>query len=278
MSYQNSGLGHLSDPNLGNVLDYNQEAHNIWAKLGIDPKTLGKSGNGRVSKYSNIDLVYRSPEGGGIFVGDSQAAQDLNLLKQLGIGSVVNCTTDIPNYHKPHLQYFNFDVTWWKRQVKHLFGNTSPPNAAGPSLLCAVAAPKHTLTLEPRVAPLKMCPIRQGPATFGYQVGMFPSIGHEVSTEADIQRKLQDFLRPMLHFVDSSISRGRSVLVHCLAGAHRAGTTGTICLVHFGGLSAKRAEITAKSLRPIIQLIGDFPELVKLCDRLPRGPAGRLVV
>lgn len=222
MSYQNSGSSLGSDPNM---LDYNEEARKIWSKLGIDPKTLRKAGNGRDSKYSNIDLIYRSPQGGAIYVGDSQAAQDLNLLKQLGIGSVVNCTMDIPNYHKPQLQYFNFDVTWWKRQV-----------------------------------------------------GVYPSIGHEVSTEADIQRKLQDFLRPMLHFIDSSISRGRSVLVHCLAGAHRAGTTGTICLVHFGGLSAKRAEVTAKSLRPIIQLIGDFPDLVKLCDRLPRGPDGRLVI
>jgi len=208
-----------------NVMDYNQEAHNLWARLGIDPKTLGKGGNGRVSKYSNIDLIYRSPEGGAIYVGDSQAAQDLCLLKQLGIAAVVNCTTDIPNYHKPALQYFNFDVTWWKRQV-----------------------------------------------------GMFPSVGHEMFSEADMQRKLKDFLRPMLHFVESNICRGRSVLVHCLAGAHRAGTTGTICLLHFGGLSAKRAESTAKSLRPIIQLIGDFPDLVKLCDQLPRGPDGRLLL
>lgn len=204
-------------------MDYNEEARKLWARLGIDPKSLGKGRNG--TKYTNIDLVYRSPEGGAIYVGDSQAAQDLSLLNQLGIEAVVNCTTDIPNYHKHKLNYFNFDVTWWKRQI-----------------------------------------------------GVFPSIGYEKSSEAEMNRKLQDFLRPMLHFVESNIRRGRSVLVHCLAGAHRAGTTGTICLLHFGGLSAKRAETMAKTLRPIIQLIGDFPQLVNLCDQLPRAPDGKLAL
>ena len=99
----------------------------------------------------------------------------------------------------------------------------------------------------------------------------------------------------MLQFIDMTISRGGSVLVHCLAGAHRAGTTGTICLLHFGGLSAKQAQakfllglleaiimtssllqMTAKTLRPIIELIGDFPELLRLCDQLERDPDGRL--
>ena len=59
---------------------------------------------------------------------------------------------------------------------------------------------------------------------------------------------------------------------------HRAGTTGTICLMHFGGLSASQAEVSARSLRPVIQLIGDFPELVRLCDRVERRPDGRLML
>ena len=38
-------------------------------------------------------------------------------------------------------------------------------------------------------------------------------------------------LRPMLEFINDVINRGESVLVHCLAGAHRAGTTGTLLLI-----------------------------------------------
>lgn len=37
----------------------------------------------------------------------------------------------------------------------------------------------------------------------------------------------------MFDFIDNAIANGGSVLIHCLAGAHRAGTTGCACLVHF---------------------------------------------
>ena len=69
------------------------------------------------------------------------------------------------------------------------------------------------------------------------------------------------------------------MLVHCLAGAHRAGTTGIISLMHFQvegddkdedegdedhedilvqGLDSSEAIKRAKSRRPIIEPIGDF--------------------
>ena len=112
---------------------------------------------------------------------------------------------------------------------------------------------------------------------FSFQVGLVTGYSLRAApADPELLPKLTDFLRPMLQFIDMTISRGGSVLVHCLAGAHRAGTTGTICLLHFGGLSARQAEITARSLRPVIQLIGDFPELVRLCDKLERRPDGRL--
>lgn len=95
---------------------------------------------------------------------------------------------------------------------------------------------------------------------------------------AAISQKLTDLLRPMLEFIEAALSQGGSVLVHCLAGAHRAGATATICLMHFGGMSANQAEVSARSLRPVIQLIGDFPELVGLCDKLERGPNNRLAL
>ena len=93
--------------------------------------------------------------------------------------------------------------------------------------------------------------------SFPFQIGLVTgySLRAPPTDPEVLQQKLTDFLRPMLQFIDMTISRGGSVLVHCLAGAHRAGTTGTICLLHFGGLSAKQAEITARSLRPVIQLI-----------------------
>ena len=67
---------------------------------------------------------------------------------------------------------------------------------------------------------------------------------------------VRDFLRVQ------ALSRGDNVLVHCLAGAHRAGTTGCACLMHFGGLDVQQAISVAKRLRPIIDPIGTLPALL----------------
>ncbi|CAE6946235.1 DUSP9, partial [Symbiodinium sp. KB8] len=84
-----------------------------------------------------------------------------------------------------------------------------------------------------------------------------------VKTDADAAR----FVQPMLDWVGAALASGRNVMVHCLAGAHRAGTTGCICLMHFAGLSAKEAVPAAKRCRPIIDPIGDFPELLAKLER-----------
>lgn len=76
------------------------------------------------------------------------------------------------------------------------------------------------------------------------------------------------FVQPMLDFISDALKRGKNVMVHCLAGAHRAGTTGIICLMHFAKLSLKDAKLMAKQCRPIIDPIGDFPLLLA---RLERG-------
>ena len=41
------------------------------------------------------------------------------------------------------------------------------------------------------------------------------------------------FLKPFFDFVDRAVDSGRSVLVHCVAGAHRAGTAGCLLLMHY---------------------------------------------
>lgn len=75
------------------------------------------------------------------------------------------------------------------------------------------------------------------------------------------------FAQPMLNFVTDALSKGKNVMVHCLAGAHRAGTTGIMCLMHFATLSAKDATVIAKQLRPIIDPICDFPMLLAKLER-----------
>lgn len=70
------------------------------------------------------------------------------------------------------------------------------------------------------------------------------------------------FIDPLFRFIDEAIERGECVLVHCLAGAHRAGTTGCACLMHYASMDVPTAIATAKTLRPIIDPIGQLPEFL----------------
>ena len=118
MSYRSRLVVGPGDSSSLPVPDYNQEARNLWARLGIDPSDKPSPGPGRLGgRYNSLDVIFRSPQGGYIYVGDNQAASDLQLLRQNGISAVVNCTMDLPNYHTGQLKYYNFDVTWWKRQA-----------------------------------------------------------------------------------------------------------------------------------------------------------------
>lgn len=84
---------------------------------------------------------------------------------------------------------------------------------------------------------------------------------------ARTEKEATTFVKPMLEFVSDALSKGKNVMVHCLAGAHRAGTTGIICLMHFAKLGAKDATFTAKQLRPIIDPICDFPLLLARLEK-----------
>ncbi len=63
-------------------------------------------------------------------------------------------------------------------------------------------------------------------------------------------------------FIDEALVRGQSVLVHCLAGAHRAGTTGCLCLMHYEHLNPTPAIAAARARRSIIDPIDRLPELL----------------
>jgi len=86
---------------------------------------------------------------------------------------------------------------------------------------------------------------------------------------------LKQFLSPVFEFMDVRLNRGESVLVHCLAGAHRAGTTGVMSLMHYEGLDSSEAIKEAKKRRPIIEPIGDFKTLLASCDQIPRESGQR---
>lgn len=74
------------------------------------------------------------------------------------------------------------------------------------------------------------------------------------------------FFAPFFQFLDDQLLDGKSILIHCLAGAHRAGTAGIASLMHLTGMTASEAIKTAQTLRPAINPIGDFPKLLALLE------------
>ena len=71
------------------------------------------------------------------------------------------------------------------------------------------------------------------------------------------------FFNPLFQFLEDAISKGENVLIHCFAGAHRAGSSGVAWLMYKHNLGVKAAIDLAKSKRPQINPIGSFPELLE---------------
>ena len=80
-------------------------------------------------------------------------------------------------------------------------------------------------------------------------------------------KQAADYFHTVFGFVDNALGRGESVLVHCLAGAHRAGTVGTACVMHLHNLPLPEALAHAKSCRSVINPIGDLPGALELLER-----------
>jgi len=82
------------------------------------------------------------------------------------------------------------------------------------------------------------------------------------------QNNIPAFIQPLFDFVDAALAKGENVLVHCLAGAHRAGTTGCLLLMYKANMAHQEAIRSAKKLRPVIDPIGGLPELLKRYEAL----------
>jgi protein-tyrosine phosphatase len=70
------------------------------------------------------------------------------------------------------------------------------------------------------------------------------------------------FFNPFFTFVETETEKGNNVLIHCLAGAHRAGSTGVSWLMYANNWDMVTAVKKAKSFRRAINPIGSFPNLL----------------
>ena len=65
-----------------------------------------------------------------------------------------------------------------------------------------------------------------------------------------------EYFEPLFRFVEGELAEGNNVMIHCLAGAHRAGTAGVACLMHLADLDRATATTIAQTARPAINPIG----------------------
>ena len=78
----------------------------------------------------------------------------------------------------------------------------------------------------------------------------------------DTKSTLRYFARLHL-WVDAQLADGHSVLIHCLAGAHRAGTASISYVMWAAKLSNVEAITLCQRQRPVINPIGSFPALLE---------------
>lgn len=74
------------------------------------------------------------------------------------------------------------------------------------------------------------------------------------------------YFAPCWEWMDASLERGENVLVHCYAGAHRAGTVGVAYLMHAAQLRLPEALRLAQHQRPIINPFARLLKLLHLLD------------
>merc|ERR1712194_486483 len=88
-------------------------------------------------------------------------------------------------------------------------------------------------------------------------------------------RNVLVYFAPYFAWVDEQLAAGSNVMVHCLAGAHRAGTAGVAYVMYAQRRPAMEAIKFVKSIRPIVEPFGPLVELLnKLEAALKLLPPG----
>lgn len=113
-------------------------------------------------------------------------------------------------------------------------------------------------------------------ANFFESGGVIRYLRFDVQRRSDVVREdgneagdgVVDYFAPCFGWIDAELAAGKSVLIHCYAGAHRAGTVCVAFLMHAAGLGLADAMRMARRCRPIVN---PFARLLKLLHMLDRA-------
>ena len=221
---------------------------------------LGIDPNSKTPGYNDLDPVYKHPGGGSIYVGEANTSKQTHSL----------IPTDRSTY---------------------VFFNTGNQTAASSLAMLESHRISHVVNCTSGSSKLpnyheRSLKYMEFPITFW--------ANHTDDSDASILK----FASKLFTFIDSALEQGQSVLVHCLAGAHRAGlyirfstdfdmtllnslrrnlwshasgTTGCLCLMHYADLPAMPAITMAKQCRRVIDPIGMLPEYLLRFERAKKN-------
>lgn len=98
------------------------------------------------------------------------------------------------------------------------------------------------------------------------------------STEQAVGSRVLLYLQPLFDFCDHALAIGCSVLLHCRAGAHRAGTAGTALLMWRNQMNCMDALALAKTRRPVVDPFSHLLQLLQmLSEALGHAPVSASV-
>jgi len=188
-----------------------------------------------LDKHGPLNLLWRSPHGNGsVFVGGIAAAKDRSLLQRCGITHVVQCMNRPSLNVHPGINYLDFSIAKWRDAMpidsRHRIGNNYTRSVGPTGEVRWVERLCRTDTVE----------------------------------DQELASAVGDLFAPVVSFIRHAVDAGGGVLIHCFAGAHRAGTTGVAWLMHADGLDAADATAAAQRQRPCIdpKAHGDLHELL----------------
>lgn len=75
-----------------------------------------------------------------------------------------------------------------------------------------------------------------------------------------------EFFSEAHKFIDDCLEQGKNCMVHCLAGAHRAGTTGVSYVMKANDWSYRKALVHCKKIRPVVDPMGPLEDLLILLE------------
>ena len=185
--------------------NYNAEGRRLIESLGLQAGGM----------YNAMDAVWKdSSTGGKIYVGNETAARGpASTMAERGITHVVNCTDDMPNFCEAEaassgVTYLRFNVAYWQ--------SAGVMQAEQPASRQEVMAFLQQL-FDFVEGATKLVEIATVSLSFSLSLSLSLSLlwQHLTSHWPDIIGRA--LLRP-----SGALEVGSSVLVHCLAGAHRA--------------------------------------------------------